>query len=230
VNIQGFGINLYLLFHPVFYAYLAMLAGLLLKDLTRLEEIRISVLILTLAFIIPSTHKYHRLITNRYLKTDYDFSINDDHSDDTELTKDTITLKLEDIVLFDKNKDTVMINSNGKYTLLETWNEKCPPCLKAMKDLELFYSTDKFIQKYVYVRPNKRNEIDYIKLFESKLVNKKPENHLVDEEDILFNNGIQGTPYFLLFDPAGKLVFKQLGYSSATSNKLKEQILYEIGR
>ncbi|MBK9256097.1 MAG: hypothetical protein IPM42_11455 [Saprospiraceae bacterium] len=66
--------------------------------------------------------------------------------------------------------------------------------------------------------------IDFEKLYDSDLVIKKADRHLVDYTDHLFKNDIQGTPYFLLFDPDGKLVFKQLGYSSKQSDLLKDEI------
>ena len=74
------------------------------------------------------------------------------------------------------------------------------------------------------MRPDKKNDIDFDKMFDSDIVSKKPQRHLVDYDDILYRNGFQGTPYFLVFDPDGQLVFKQLGYDRRNPDKLMNQI------
>lgn len=114
------------------------------------------------------------------------------------------------------------MESAGEFTLLETWYEKCPPCLKAMHDLKPFYASARFNQKYIYVRPIKKDDKDFEKLYASDILSKKLESHLVDYDEILYNGGIKGTPCFLLFDPSGKLVFKYLGYSPTCAEELKK--------
>lgn len=224
VNIFDFGLNLYLIFDPVLYAYLTFIAGLLTVEKGYKNELKYAALIVVYSFIIPVTHKYHRLITNPYIKKEYDFGVAQVSEDAVGLNVDTLSLYLDDIVLYNKYRDTLTIQTGGKYTVLETWNEKCPPCLIAMKDLESFYNTDKFTQKYIYVRPDKKKDIDFDKMFNSDIVSKKSEKHLVDYDEILYQNGLQGTPYFLVFDPDGQLVFKQLGYDRRNSDKLRNQI------
>jgi thiol-disulfide isomerase/thioredoxin len=201
----------------------------LLEEKGNKNELKYAVLIIVYSFIIPVTHKYHRLITNPYIQKAYDFGVAQETEDTTQLFIDNPSVKLADLVLYDKYRDTLTIKTDGKYTVLETWNEKCPPCMIAMKDLESFYNTDKFIQKYVYVRPDKKKDIDFDRMFNSDIVSKKTERHLVDDDEILYKNGFHGTPYFLVFDPDGQLVFKQLGYDKRNSDKLKGQISGIIG-
>jgi thiol-disulfide isomerase/thioredoxin len=183
---------------------------------------------LRILYLIPFSHKYHQIITNPHLNKGYDFGIEAAHVEVEKPAADSITIELSDILLFNKLRDTVILDPEGRYTLLETWNEKCPPCLKAMHELKPFYASAQFNQKYVYVRPNKKNDVDFEKLYASDIVSKKIDSHLVDYNEILYNSGIKGTPCFLLFDPSGKLVFKHLGYSSTYADDLKKSILSKI--
>lgn len=230
LNISHFGINLYLIVHPILYAYLAMLSGLLIKEEEKSVYLRNNIIIVTLAFLIPISHKYHQSFTNPNLSKQYDFGITVPQAEIEEIEDDSLEISLSDILLYNRNKDTVKLESAGKYTLLETWHEKCPPCLKAMHDLKPFYASAQFNQKYIYVRPIKKDDIDFEKLYASDIVSKKLDSHLVDYDEILYNSGIKGTPCFLLFDPSGKLVFKHLGYSSTYAEELKKNILRIINR
>ena len=128
-----------------------------------------------------------------------------------------------------KGLDTINLAASGKYTLVETWNERCPPCVKAMKELKPFYESlgNQLQQRYVYVPARKGYKLDYPKIFSYK--------HIGHHDRILVDVNLQevakleGYPNFLIFDPNGKLVLKQHGYSSAQRIAFEAKIKEVIG-
>lgn len=123
-----------------------MLTGLLIKEEEKSVYLRNNIIIVTLAFLIPFSHKYHQIFTNPHLSKRYDFGITIPQTSIEEIEEDSLEINLSDISLYNRYKDTVKLESAGKYTLLETWHEKCPPCLKAMHDLKPFYASAQFNQ------------------------------------------------------------------------------------
>lgn len=128
-----------------------------------------------------------------------------------------------------KKLDTVNLAASGKYTIVETWNERCPPCIRAMKELKPFYDAlgDKVQQRYVYVPARKGYQLDYPKIFSYK--------HIQHLDRILVDVNLQevaeleGYPNFLVFDPAGKLILQQHGYASKQRATFEAKIKAVIG-
>lgn len=127
-----------------------------------------------------------------------------------------LTLDLSGFSFIGKSLDTIALTGRSdRYILLETWNETCPPCIRAMKELPDFYQSigHKADVYYVYESgsANARQQFDRIFNFQS----------IHDKERIVVDIGMdlykalnmRGYPYFLLFDKEGRLVFHARGYA-----------------
>jgi thioredoxin-related protein len=224
-KIYDSGISISLLFNPILYAFIFLLSGLFIRPTEKNAINRNITLVFIFALMISSTHKYERKFTHPFSKQQYDFSIINEAPEVEEPG-----IALEDLSFFNEKQDTISLINSGKYILLETWHERCPPCFLAMKDLEPFYleNQQNFDQYYIYVKPHKKNDINYDKLFNADLVSDKKDRHLVDYDELLYSKGIQSTPQFLLFDPSGKLIFKHVGYGEKMKEKLESDILSHI--
>lgn len=121
------------------------------------------------------------------------------------------------------NLDSIKLSGTNEYVIIETWNEKCIPCFKAMEEMADFYGNieSKTNQYYIYI-PTKNN-LDYTKIFSFEKIQDKS-NILVDinlQKDAL----LKGYPVFLVFNKVGELVYKETGYSTALKNKIQKNIL-----
>jgi len=119
--------------------------------------------------------------------------------------------------------DSIRLSGKNEYTIIETWNEKCAPCFKAMAEMDLFYDeiAPKANQYYVYIKSRKL--VAYDKIFAFDKIKDK-DRILVDinlQEDALLDQ----YPVFFVFDKKGALVFSQIGYSSETKSDLQKNIL-----
>ncbi|MBK8388614.1 MAG: hypothetical protein IPL23_04710 [Saprospiraceae bacterium] len=151
----------------------------------------------------------------------YDFSI----GVALEESQDT-SINLKDFIFLNANRDTFSLTANDKFVILESWNESCAPCIKAMKDLPPYYKqiADAADQFYLYEYDQKKVKVDFDKVFDFKLIEEK-HKILVDIESNLYSKyELSGYPYFLIFDKKGKLVFKHLGYGLAYQSALQDSI------
>lgn len=151
----------------------------------------------------------------------YDFSI----GVALEESQDT-SINLKNFIFLNANRDTFSLTANDKFVILESWNESCAPCIKAMKDLPPYYKqiADAADQFYLYEYDQKKVKVDFDKVFDFKLIEEK-HKILVDIESKLYSKyELSGYPYFLIFDKKGKLVFKHLGYGSAYQSALQDSI------
>lgn len=129
---------------------------------------------------------------------------------------------------FIKSDDTTyFIRPDDKYVLIETWNEKCPPCFAAIKDLAGFFDEhqDKMTHFYLYQAPDKNLITDRNRVFHFELIKNK-NKILIDTDNHLYDQmGLNGYPYFLLFDQSGKLIYQYFGYHSSVKDELTEKFL-----
>lgn len=129
---------------------------------------------------------------------------------------------------FGQRKDTSFYLPNtGKYILLETWNEKCKPCLQAISDLKKYLNIQNLTKYHLYESQNS-SSIDERKVFQFEKIDDK-ESILIDKNGLLFKElGLKGNPYFLLFNPTGHLVYQYFGYHTSIKEKLINEILTKI--
>ena len=127
----------------------------------------------------------------------------------------TTGIDLANFSFIDHKRDTVTILPIQKdFLLIETWNETCVPCIKAMKELPPFYEAihQKLEFYYVYESSSERARNSFEKIFDFKHINHR-ERILVDVNQNFYNAiGMKGFPYFLLFNNKGELLDFWRGY------------------
>ncbi len=148
---------------------------------------------------------------------------------DTEIAEIGNTINLTDFSFINPNLDTIRLEKPLKgFILLETWNETCFPCIRAMKELPEFYKTmsDRLEVYYVYEDNREQVRRKFDKIFNFKPVPFKA-NILIDINQELYNAlGMNGFPYFLLFDSQGSLIYKIEGYTG--KDNISKEILEHI--
>jgi len=127
------------------------------------------------------------------------------------------------------NLDTLTLQSrSGKFVLLETWNETCFPCIRAMDELPDFYAAveDRMDVYYVYENSKERVRSEFGKIFSFEKIKDKSKIRIDIGQSLYDGLGMQGFPYFLLFDSEGKLVYHCRGYigKDALSKQIWERI------
>lgn len=143
--------------------------------------------------------------------------------------KDSIELK--EYLFINSRNDTSSIVSDKKFTLIETWNETCPPCIKAFADLPAFYNEHKNTMEtfYLYETNKELGKDDFKKVFNFSKISEKSKI-LIDLNQNLYDGlGMSGYPYFLLFDAKGKLIFIHKGYTREFREELEAKIKSIIG-
>jgi thioredoxin-related protein len=126
------------------------------------------------------------------------------------------SINLSDYSFINANRDTVsLLDGSGKYILLETWAEGCPPCVRAMEEMPNFYQSIKDRMSVYYVYENRKASArrNFDKIFSFPVVKDKSMILVDIEQEFYHAANMQGYPYFLIFDPKGKLVQHIHGYS-----------------
>jgi len=124
-------------------------------------------------------------------------------------------IDLSDYSFINANRDTVnLLDDSGKYILLETWSEGCPPCIRAMEELSGFYQSikDRVSVYYVYENRKASTRRNFDKIFSFNAINDKSRILIDIDQELYHAANMQGYPYFLIFSPNGKLVQHIHGY------------------
>jgi thioredoxin-related protein len=124
-------------------------------------------------------------------------------------------VNLAEFSFINPSLDTVtLLDDSGKYILLETWAETCPPCIKAINELPGFYRSveDKLRVYYVYEHRKASVRRNFEKIFSFGEIKDKSKMLVDIDQELYFALNMQGYPYFLLFDAKGKLVHTIRGY------------------
>lgn len=120
---------------------------------------------------------------------------------------------LKDFSFQSKISENYLLKSDNKFTLIETWNKSCGPCIHSIEDLKPIIN--KYSQTlnhvYLYVWMSKKESSTSI--YNSTLL-ERGDNILIDNDNKFCTElGLQEMPYFLLFDKNGVLVDSYAGYS-----------------
>lgn len=201
--------------NPVTIAFIVLLLGLTkLKDLTNPRNL----------FIFASITVFYAYFFMHTWKNSWVFGRQS--SFDTEVTQKAegpspeasainLDVNLSDFSFINANLDTVILpDASGKYTLLETWSETCPPCVKAMRDLPDFYRSIENNVSVYYVYESQKASVrnKFEKIFTFKEIKDKSKILIDVEQNLYQSMNMQGYPYFLIFDSSGKLVHHIYGY------------------
>jgi len=213
--------------NPVTIAFIVLLLGLTkLKDLTNPRNLFIFTSITVFyAYFFMFTWK-NSWAGGRQPSFDTEASQKAEGSS-PEASAINLDVNLSDFLFINASLDTVTLpDASGKYTLLETWSETCPPCVKAMRDLPDFYRSieNKVTVYYVYEsrKASVRNKFE--KIFAFKEIEDKSKILIDVEQNLYQSMNMQGYPYFLIFDSSGKLVHHIYGYGD------KEQFKAQISK
>lgn len=208
-------ISIYSLINPINIAFLIFCIALFSKDKFPKKEVQFFVLALIYLYSFSVYSIWDK--SNRVKsKNNYDFAIKGE-------SIDRKIPNLSHYQFLNSDLDSIRLSGKNEYIIIETWNEKCPPCFKAMAEMDDFYTdiASKANQYYVYIPSRKRVAYDKIFVFE-KIKDKS--RILVDinlQDDALLDQ----YPIFLVFDKKGKLVFSQIGYISEAKSDLQKNIL-----
>lgn len=103
---------------------------------------------------------------------------------------------------------------NYDYVLIETWNEKCSPCLSSIKDLEDFFQNQSNILHILLYQKMREKNLSEDQIYEFDLIKNK-DKILIDYDNIFFEKlNLQSYPYFILYDRNGSSVDYFSGYIS----------------
>ncbi len=217
------------LLNPINIALIVSILGLTkLKDLSKPVNVFIFVYI-TLFYSYIFHHQWMSVwMGSKPGNFDTEQAKGTDNPDANGLQLDS-TVNLFDYSFIGPSLDAAILKAEpSKFILLETWSETCFPCIKAMTELPDFYQSvqDKVDVYYVYEnkKPRVRKQFDMI--FNFKSIHDKSKIRIDIDQNLYDALGMQGFPYFLLFDSNGKLVYLQRGYTGkdATANKILEKI------
>jgi hypothetical protein len=101
---------------------------------------------------------------------------------------------------------------NYDQILIETWNEKCKPCMESMADLQPFMDTNpRVLHVFLYQKMGNTNLSDRQAMNFKKIDN--PNKILIDVNNAYYNRlKLSGYPYFILYDANGNALDWFSGY------------------
>ncbi len=207
----------------------------LLLALTKLKDLSkpVNIFIFTFITLFYSYSFHHKWRTSQFVSLTENFDDSAGKNAESQKSNKTFevdyAVNLSNFTFINPDIDTVqLIGASDKYILLETWNESCLPCIKAMQELPDFYrSIENKVDTYYLYENNKdhvRKKFD--KIFAFKSIEDKSKI-LIDIDQELYNAlKMSGYPYFLLFDSQGKLIFHSRGYigKEALSKEIRKHI------
>lgn len=129
--------------------------------------------------------------------------------------KDSLTLvPLSEFPSLHQEVTNKLKEGNYDYVLIETWNEKCKPCMESMNDLQSFMDTNpQVLHVFLYQKMGSTNLSDnevkeFKKISDSNKI-------LIDENNAYYDRmKLSGYPYFILYDTDGNTLDWFSGYLS----------------
>ena len=129
--------------------------------------------------------------------------------------KDSLTLvPLSEFPSLHQEVTNKLKEGNYNYVLIETWNEKCKPCMESMNDLQSFMDTNpQVLHVFLYQKMGNTNlsdtEVkDFKKISNSNKI-------LIDVNNAYYDRlKLSGYPYFILYDTDGNTLDWFSGYLS----------------
>ena len=204
------------LIFPLNVALFLMLLGMSkMKDVTR----PVNIFIFFYIILFYSYFFFSDWHSIQFASLSENFKVEDSTVDRNQSTVDVEIgdkVNLKGFFFINSSLDTVVLGNSSKYILLETWNETCLPCIKAMKELPDFYKSiqGKVEVYYLYENDDWQTRRRFERIFGFKNIEDKS-MILIDINQGLYQSlGMKGYPYFLLFNPSGQLVFQKSGYSN----------------
>jgi thiol-disulfide isomerase/thioredoxin len=139
-----------------------------------------------------------------------------------------ISLDLAHFRFVNSSQDTIIIDPQGKYVIIETWNEKCPPCMKAIPEMIVFYEEIQAHANHYYLYiPNlaKNTSLDINKVFSFDKI--KTKDKILIDQSLQKDLNLDSYPVFILFDKEGKQVFQHIGYDKEAIVSAMKAIIFK---
>jgi len=130
---------------------------------------------------------------------------------------------LKDFIVVNKDRDTLLIDSK-KPVIIETWNETCVPCIKAINELSKEKElNNKVTHVYLYQSRNNKS-LKHNEIFNFSLINEK-ENIFIDPNNSIFQQlNLTSYPTFLFFNFDGDLKYSINGFQIENEPTTPQQI------
>jgi len=233
-SIKGKFELLHLLFYihivnPVNIGLLVLLLGLTkLKELSK--PVNIFIFLYLILFYVHFLYPDWRGIQFISITEDFDTEMSNDAKAQKEnISQVNYSENLSKFSFINSTLDTINLPTHStKYILLETWNETCLPCVKAMKELPDFYKSiqNKVEVYYLYEHQKEHVRRKFEKIFNFKNIEDKSKILIDINEELYKALNMKGYPYFLLFDSQGNLRYHSRGYIGKEA--LSKQVLEHI--
>ena len=214
-------LTIYTVLNPIIIGFL--LLSFSLREVLKFPKVEVQ--FFTVFFIFLYSFSLHSNIWEYYLgiseRKQYKFEL-----PKTEKTPEALPeiLPLAHYNFINQALDTIKINPSGKYTIIETWNEKCPPCMLAIPEMHDFYEAiaPQANQYYLYIPAGKKRKLDYQKVFTFDRI--KRQDRILIDVNLQTDTELEEYPVFLVFNPKGERVFLHIGYNSAKREELQGEI------
>ena len=188
---------------PILWAFVMLLVGIYFLKSTNFKEMFI-------ICFVSYFYGFHIYPTYKNLRDRNLLNINQIEEKDLNFDKKLVDYKFEN-----SKKDTISLKSNKPFTLVETWNESCAPCIAAMSDLQPLMEnlSSKVDHYYLYENGGTKLYGTKTKIFNYSHIKDKSKI-LMDVENKFFKDSKMASfPYFLLFDKEGNLIDYFKGYN-----------------
>ena len=215
-NIVVKGITFDFITGPIAWAFLTFLGGLFF-----IKQLNFK----TLFIVCFSAYffSYHVNPTFTNIWQSKQLPENEINKKDINIEKKLYTYSFENF-----KKDTLNLKPEKTFTLVETWNEGCAPCIAAMKDLQDFIddSLSSKVAHYYLYENGANNTFVSRKIYNFKYIKDKSKILADVGNKFITDSKMASFPYFLLFDKEGYLVDYFKGYDGRHKdyfiNKLKK--------
>ena len=212
--------NYYFLLNPILWAFMTLIVGsIAIKSINNKE--------LFFIIFISYFYAYHLHPTFKNQVEEEKLSVEAIEEKNLQLSKNLQTYFFEN-----GSNDTIKLNTEKQFILIETWNEKCPPCLSAMKDLQPLLDTLSPLVDHYYLYENGSQKLymEKSKIYSfPNIINKS--KIIMDIQNSFFKDSqMDSFPYFLLFDNKGNLLDYFKGYDKRYKDYFVKRIKKMVNR
>lgn len=221
---DGFLIYLY---SPLFIGVLFLIFNFFVfRNLRKLQN-NIFFVLITLIFVndyfLP-WHSFRNKTDTKEISLIIDESEN--QSEDIQLRKKqdkpSEAIDFSSFSFMNLNKDTVNINSTKPYTFIETWNETCFPCKRAINELTpLLDSLSGQVDSY-FIYINNKFETEKFISSTKKVKALNHQNVIADYNQEFFNSLLMTAyPVFIVIDnDKEKIIYMEVGYNKPIKERM----------
>jgi thiol-disulfide isomerase/thioredoxin len=208
--------SIFTLLNPVIIAFIIFLSANFDKRKFPKFEVQFFLIFFVYFYSFSLTSSLWQYYISVAERKKYNFSLREDKA----LTEEN-NLNLNHYSFLNQSLDTVKIETKEKYIVIETWNEKCPPCMKAIPEMSSFYLNikSKVTNYYVYIPVVKIEELNTQKVFNFDKIKEK--NKILVDVNLQKDTELEEYPVFFVFDKDGN---RRLLYKGYIKEELQQKI------